>query len=144
MSHPITTIDVSDAPAVGRCFAAFKALRPHLDPAEFLRRVSVQAEEGYRIACIEQDGVVVAAAGYRVANFLAWGRVVYIDDLITLPGRTRAGFGGALLDWLIALARQLDCDAVHLDSGHARHDAHRLYLNKGFRLSSHHFALNLR
>jgi len=144
MSHPITILDMSDAEAVRRCFAVFKALRPHLDEAEYARRVAVQAQEGYRIACIERDGRVDAAAGYRLAHFLAWGRVIYIDDLITLPGRTREGLGGSLLDFLIATARELDCDAVHLDSGHARHDAHRLYLNKGFRLSSHHFALALR
>ena len=35
-------------------------------------------------------------------------------------------------------------DAVHLDSGHTRFDAHRVYLSHGFRISSHHFTLKLK
>lgn len=100
--------------------------------------------EGYRIAFIEDAEQIVVVAGFRVATFLAWGRVLYIDDLATHPQRKRAGFGGALLDWLIAEGQRLQCVAVHLDTGHQRHDAHRLYLNKGFVLSSHHMSLNLR
>ncbi len=39
--------------------------------------------------------------------------------------------------------REQGCNAVHLDSGYQRHAAYRLYLNKGFVLSSHHLALKL-
>ena len=35
-------------------------------------------------------------------------------------------------------------DQVHLDSGPQRHDAHRLYLNHGFKIIGHHLALNLK
>ncbi|RYF63705.1 MAG: GNAT family N-acetyltransferase, partial [Cytophagaceae bacterium] len=43
------------------------------------------------------------------------------------------------------LARQTGCQCVSLDSGQnpARYDAHRLYLNKGFNITSHHFKLDL-
>ena len=78
-----------------------------------------------------------------MANFLAWGKVLYIDDLVTEPLQKRQGLGGALLDWLVVEANKLGCDAVHLDTGYARHDAHRLYLNKGFVMSSHHMSKKL-
>ena len=139
----IRELDASDEAALRRCFPVFAVLRPHLDEAAFLAGVRAQTREGYRIAYVEQDGAVAAAAGWRVARFLAWGKVVYVDDLIAHPDRRRSGFGGALLDWLFARARELGCEAVHLDSGYQRNDAHRLYLNKGFVLSSHHFAAKL-
>lgn len=126
------------------CFPAMKVLRPHLEEARFVAMVREQQAQGYRLLSLESDGVVRCAAGYRIQNFLAWGKVLYIDDLITLPSEKRKGYAGQLLDWLIEEARQQSCDGVHLDSGYQRVDAHRLYLNKGFVLACHHFAIILK
>jgi GNAT superfamily N-acetyltransferase len=125
------------------CFAVFSALRPHLKQSDLLPQVRRQQKESYQILAVEHEGAVKSVAGFRFAEFLAWGRVLYIDDLATLPGETGRGYAGALLDWLINHAKERGCDAVHLDTGYARHAAHRLYLNKGFRLNSHHMALEL-
>lgn len=81
-----------------------------------------------------------SAAGFRFCEFLAWGRVLYIDDLTTIPSARGKGYAGALLDWLTEQAAQQGCDAVHLDTGYTRHAAHRLYLSKGFEMTSHHMA----
>jgi GNAT superfamily N-acetyltransferase len=90
---------------------------------------------------LRSDGDIKSVAGYRFCEFLAWGKVLYIDDLATLPGEKSQGFGGALLDHLIELAQQERCQGLHLDTGYARHAAHRLYLRKGLQLSCHHMAL---
>jgi GNAT superfamily N-acetyltransferase len=126
------------------CFPIMKVLRPHLEESAFLPTIRRQQAQGYHLIYIEAEGVVRSAAGYRILDFLAWGRVLYIDDLITLPGETRQGYAGALLDWLIQRGRDEGCDQVHLDSGYQRAHAHRLYLNKGFVLACHHFAIDLR
>lgn len=126
-----------------RCFPALKVLRPHLEEAAFLPQVRRQQQAGYCLLGLSeagQGGPALAAAGYRLAEFLAWGRVLYIDDLITLPAARGRGYGGRLLNWLSARAAALGCDEVHLDSGYQRHDAHRLYLNQGFDLACHHFS----
>ncbi len=126
------------------CFPAFAALRPHLYEADFVATVRRQQQEGYRIIAVQaEDGTIPAAAGFRYATFLAWGHVLYIDDLTTLPAAQGRGYGGALLDWLIAAAQAQGCNAVHLDTGYTRQAAHRLYLNKGFVLSAHHCAREL-
>lgn len=132
----------SDA-ELAACLPAFLALRPHLSLETFTQQVRRQQAQGYRIIAVRVDGQVPSAAGYRFAEFLAWGKVLYIDDLTTLESARGQGHGGALLDWLIAHAREHGCSAVHLDSGYQRHAAHRLYLHKGFVLSSHHLALPL-
>jgi GNAT superfamily N-acetyltransferase len=125
------------------CFAVMKALRPHLEEASFVSRVRRQEAQGYRLVSGRNEGRVVAAAGYRLAEFLAWGKVLYIDDLITDPGQRGHGFGGVMMDWLIARAREEGCAEVHLDTGYQRHAAHRLYLKKGLELNCHHLALKL-
>jgi GNAT superfamily N-acetyltransferase len=123
--------------------AAMRALRPHLaDQDELVRRVGEQRAEGYRlVAAVEDDGSVSAVAGFRVYDTLADGRILYIDDLSTLPAARRRGYGRALLDWCADEGRRLGCDALHLDSGVGadRQDAHRLYFTAGMRISAHHF-----
>jgi len=126
------------------CYPAFAALRPHVRREDFLSRVRRQQEQSYRILALRHEGSIPSAAGFRSAEFLAWGKVLYIDDLTTLPEARGKGFAGALLDWLIARARDAGCDAVHLDTGYGRHAAHRLYLSRGFELTSHHMAVELR
>lgn len=125
------------------CFPAFQALRPHLQAGEFLARVRRQQAQGYQILALEQRGAIQSVAGFRCAEYLAWGKILYLDDLSTLPEARGQGFAETLLDWLIEHARAQQCQALHLDSGYARHAAHRLYLRKGLQLSSHHFALTL-
>ena len=144
MSSSVQLLDTAKVSEIERAFGVFAHLRPHLDLATFVARVRAQRAEGYKIIFIEKEGKIVSAAGYRVLLFLAWGRVLYIDDLITHPESKRTGFGGALLDWLIEEGRRLECDEVHLDTGYQRHDAHRLYLNKGFKMVCHHMSIDFR
>ena len=124
-----------------RCYDAFRELRPHLTERAFVEQVVRQTRNhGYTLIYIVDAERVVAAAGYRVAEYLAWGRTFYVDDLITVEGARRKGFGRVLLDRLIEKARELDCAAIHLDSGVQRYDAHRLYMSRRLRISSHHFS----
>jgi GNAT superfamily N-acetyltransferase len=86
---------------------------------------------------------VRAVAGFRIAEFLAWGRILYVDDLVTASAQRSRGHGQALFDWLVARARANGCAQLHLDSGVQRFDAHRFYLRQRMSITSHHFALQL-
>jgi GNAT superfamily N-acetyltransferase len=125
---------------IQRCWPVFHELRPHLTEAEYMRRWQAQREEGYRIVFIEFDDIVVAAAGFRLMNTMAWGKILYLDDLIALPTQQGRGWGSALLRWLQAEAQARQCDAVHLDTGYHRYAAHKAYLRHGFELNCHHLA----
>lgn len=129
---------------IALCFDAFKALRPHLkDKDEFVSQVIRQQEQSYNIVAVMSEGRVPSAAGFRIAEFLAWGKILYVDDLTTLPEFRNNGYGGQLIDWLISHAKSEGCRAVHLDTGYERHDAHRLYLRKGLKLKSHHLSIEI-
>jgi GNAT superfamily N-acetyltransferase len=120
-----------------------RALRPHLtDPESFAKHVDeVQRPQGYRLVAAREDGRVVAVAGFRVLDMLADGKVLYVDDLSTLPEARRRGHAAALLAWCEDEASRLGCDTLALDSavGPEREDAHRLYFNSGLRIVSYHF-----
>lgn len=127
------------------CYPVMRQLRPHLDDEQkFIAQVKRQIEEGYNLAYLQEGGRVRALAGFRFLEFLAWGRVLYIDDLISDSATRKNGHGGKLLKWVIQQAKDASCDQVHLDSGPQRHDAHRLYLNHGFKIIGHHFALDFK
>ena len=127
----------------GLAYRAMNALRAAHDADSFVRHVNdVQRPEGYRLVAVLEGADVVAVAGFRTLHMLAYGRVLYVDDLSTLPEGRRRGYGRRLLDWLDEEARRLGCDELHLDSavGDHRTDAHRLYFNCAMRINSFHFA----
>jgi GNAT superfamily N-acetyltransferase len=126
-----------------KCSKVVLTLRPHLSHEEYVAKASEMIHEGYNLAYIEENGEVVAAIGFRYLQFLFCGKHFYIDDLVTLPAHRGKGHGGILLDFVADIARKEGFDVVTLDSGHHRTDAHRLYLNKGFTISAHHFTKKL-
>lgn len=124
-------------------FVVFKELRPHLEAELFLPQIRRQQVQGYQLLLLREDNVVKSVAGFRLVEFLAWGKIVYIDDLATLSSSRGKGYADQLMDWVIDYAKAQGCKGVHLDTGYARHDAHRLYLRKKMKLSSHHMSLEL-
>ena len=128
---------------INKCWEAMYALRPHLEKTEFVALVQELQTTGYHLAFIEKDGKAAGAIGYRYLHFLFCGKHIYIDDLTTLPEYRGQGIGGILLDFVADEARKNGLKTVTLDSGHQRHAAHRLYLNKGYVISAHHFTLSL-
>jgi GNAT superfamily N-acetyltransferase len=130
-----------DEKDVRRCWEPYKELRPHLRSCEELvERWRVQSREGFQIIYIAEGEIAVAVAGYRFLNTLAWGRILYIDDLVALASRHKTGLGMALLKHLREEAKRKGCDAVHLDTGYHRHLAHLAYVRNGFRFDCHHLA----
>ena len=134
---------------IQRCLPAMLALRKHLNPEQAFDKIrSQQITDGFVLAFVDvgnPDELAPAVVGYRFLNLLYSGKTLYIDDLSTLSDARGKGYAGALLDFVIDQARQEGCQCVSLDSGQnpARYAAHRLYLNKGFNITSHHFMLNL-
>jgi GNAT superfamily N-acetyltransferase len=128
---------------IHRCHPVMRELRPHVQEANFVERVRRQMAQGYRLAFLEGAKTVRAVAGYRIVEGLAWGRFLYVDDLVTRPADQSKGYGRALFDWLVAEAAREGCAEFHLDSGVQRFGAHRFYLGRRMDITCHHFALKL-
>lgn len=122
------------------CLPVMRELRPGLSEHEFVVRVRAQQAAGYRLAFARDGDRIVTVAGYRIAENLAWGRFLYVDDLVTTAGDRSSGHGARMLDWLRAQARVEGCGQMHLDSGLARTDAHRFYAREGMPATGFHFA----
>jgi GNAT superfamily N-acetyltransferase len=130
-----------DEQAIRSCYPVMAELRPHVQPDEFVARVRRQTElAGYQLAYL-LAGDVKAVAGFRLSECLAWGKFLYVDDLVAKSDARSKGYGGALFDWLVDYAKAANCDQFHLDSGVQRFAAHRFYLHKRMSIEAHHFGL---
>jgi GNAT superfamily N-acetyltransferase len=135
----------SDA-QVARLFPLLCELRPHIgDEAELVARVQSQrqTERGWQLLYIEHEGVPIAAASFRILEHLAWGKVLYVDDLICAESQRGKGFAESLMAWMEKRACEEGCAALHLDSGVQRVRAHHFYFRQGLSISSFHFAKEL-
>lgn len=127
-----------------KCWPAVRELRPHIrTEEEFLQRMEFIAGEGARMVMLEAEGVVPTVSVFRINHYLARGKNLYIDDLVSLPAYRGRGYARAMLEWIENYAIRQGCENIHLDSGHQRYDAHRLYLNFGFKITAHHFVLDI-
>jgi GNAT superfamily N-acetyltransferase len=86
-----------------------------------------------------------ALAGFRINEYLAWERHLYVDDFVTAEVHRGQGHADRLFAWLEEEARRAGCTQFHLDSGvgENRQDAHRFYFRHGLRISAYHFQREL-
>lgn len=116
-------------------------LRPQYTLASILAQISKQQASGYQLAIAKLNDAVICAAGFVMTEKLAWGKHLYVDDLVTDEASRSLGAGQAVIDWLKDYAREQGCSELHLDSGVQRKDAHRFYAREGFDRTSYHFAV---
>lgn len=164
--HIATTDEELDA-----CYPVMQELRSQYSLDAFKKQVKLQQQAGYQLAYALYEApakdrvdidvnigaqtdnssnsqgssqtAVVAVAGFIIGHKLAWGKHLYVDDLVTDANSRSTGAGQALINWLTDHAVANECEQFHLDSGVQRFAAHKFYLREGFHIASHHFQRQL-
>ena len=126
------------------CYLTMSQLRGHIKKENFLARVKEQGKDGYQLAFVEDKDQIVAVAGFRFSQALAWGKFLYVDDLVTDEKQRSKGYGDKLVDWLMEYAKEKECEGFHLDSDVKRFSAHRFYFRKQLTISCYHFKLEFK
>lgn len=134
---------IEDRSNIERCFDVMRQLRTTFSSSEFVSQVLLQQKAGYQLLVAENTSQVVGVAGFVITTKLAWGKHLYVDDLVTDPQFRSSGVGAGLISWLKNYAIEQACEELHLDSGVQRFSAHKFYLRENFEITSHHFALKL-
>ncbi len=128
---------------INACYDVAVQLRPAYTKDSFLAQVQKQMSQNYKLAYLKNNEAVCAIAGFRYSENLAWGKFLYVDDLVTANEHRSKGYGKALLDWLIEQAVLNQCQHLELDSGVQRINAHRFYAREKLLHTSHHFSMSL-
>ncbi|OBT14797.1 GCN5 family acetyltransferase [Vibrio sp. UCD-FRSSP16_10] len=116
-------------------------LRPSYSLDSLSIQIAKQQRDGYQVVYVKSSEGVLAVAGFWFGEKLAWGKNIYIDDLVTNPLFRSQGVGSFLIAWFKSHALDNDCEQIHLDSGVQRFSAHKFYLREDFKIASHHFSL---
>lgn len=119
-------------------------IRPHFDLNELVDRIKIQQKRGYKLAYVVSGEKVLCVAGFVTGYKLAWGKHIYIDDLVTSEEHRSAGAAKILMEWFKTYAKENGYEAIHLDSSVLRFPSHKFYLESGFHIDSHHFSINLK
>jgi len=134
---------IEEEAEISESFRLMQQLRPHLQEEGFTQQIRTQMKEGYHLFCMRKESEVIALCGCRVSTSLAWGRHLYIDDLIISNDKRSLGYGKEMMNFLINFAKEKGCSEIHLDSGVQRFQAHKFYMREGFKIASHHFSQEL-
>lgn len=129
---------------IRKCFPVMSELRPHFtDENEFVEQVRRQVEnDKFQLVFLEDEGVR-AVAGIRIGEWLASGKYLEIEDLVTKSDSRSKNFGGQLFDWIEDYARHEKCSEIKLVSAVTRYAAHKFYLNKRMIIDAHFFSKQL-
>lgn len=138
ISIALTDNDIAD------CYPVMAELRPNITQDEFIPLVRHLEEiADFRLAFLRKDGDVKSVAGFRISEWLAGGKYLEVEDLVSTAAERSKGYGGALFDWIKRLAAESNCKQVRLVSNVRRVDAHRFYVQKGMKLEAHYFSINV-
>jgi hypothetical protein len=125
-----------------RALSVHRQLRPAL-PEDYLGKMQRVYSGGGRAVICSQGDTVLGIAVYRVFENTSDGRKLYVDDLVTAADKRSQGVGKILLTYLENKARALACDALALDSGVQRDQAHKFYFREGMTIFAYSFKKKL-
>jgi GNAT superfamily N-acetyltransferase len=139
----VNEVDRGDPLLLAEVYPLLVTLRPQLTSPMFTEMVSEGFAQGLRVLVArDAHGACTGTAVYRV-SMTSRGRVLFIDDLVTVPEARSHGIGAALLAELEHRARRADCARIELDSGVTNHAAHRFYHRHRLSILALHFAKEL-
>jgi len=136
---------ILDAQLLAASESVHRQLRPHLPQGDgYVARMKEVFAGGAEMASVVVDGKVVGLTVYRMLERTFSGRELYCDDLVTDNTQRSTGVGRAMMDFMVDLARERDCDTFALDSGCQRQQAHKFYFREKLTISSFHFTRTLK
>lgn len=116
-------------------------LRPQYSKDSLVKQIRKQQNSGYQLAYVKSGNEILCVAGFVVSEKIAWGKHIYIDDLVTNKNCRSTGVGTFIINWFKSYCKELGCKTLHLDSGVQKFPAHRFYIKNRFNIASHHFSI---
>lgn len=142
---PLSLVDICNEagevvePAwLDRAESIHRQLRPAL-PTDYVAKMQRVFAGGGRMTIAAHDNSVAGLAVWRWHENTFDGIKFYIDDLVTDAALRSRGVGKSLIARLEMEAQQRGADALVLDSGTQRQQAHRFYFREGFVITSFNF-----
>ncbi|WP_239312258.1 MULTISPECIES: GNAT family N-acetyltransferase [unclassified Frankia] len=118
-------------------------LYPTVSEAVLRKRFSTISSAGWHCTVVLVDGMPTALGGYWIQTRFWCGRYMYLDHFVTHKSQRSLGVGRALLDHLLQLARDENCETACFDSFIANERGQKFGHRAGFENVGLHFVLDL-
>ncbi len=119
--------ELTTEPEYRTAFPVIRQLRDHLSESAYLEHLEAMRSEGYRLFALYVEDAIVSVAGVAVRTNFYNGRHLFVYDLVTREAHRSEGHGARLMQFVESWARDHGCEALSLESGLWREDAHRFY-----------------
>jgi ribosomal protein S18 acetylase RimI-like enzyme len=145
---PVTTRPATDAdlPALLALYAELHPDDQPPTPADVRRAwQAITAQAGRTILVAEADGTVVGTADCAtLPNLTRQARpFLLVENVVVTATHRRSGIGAALMDGVVALAKNAGCYKIQLLSRATRQAAHAFYESCGFQAVAQGYRLYL-
>lgn len=120
-------------------------LHSEFTPEHICESIQAQQQEyNYQlIGNFNPDEELLGVAGFVCRHSLALGNYLLIEDLVIAKSLNSSEAGSKLMRWMRNYAADHDCQQLHINSVVKDYALHKLFLQEGFRISSHHFSFRL-
>lgn len=137
-------IKIATEEEIKYCYSIMQQIREDLSQNDFLKTISLQIQNGYKVAYVLEKEQIICLCGFTIGQKLAWGKHIFIDDFVTDKSIRATEAAKALLDFIKIYAKQQNCTSIHLDSFVSRYEAHKFYLSQDMKIDSHHFSFDIK
>jgi GNAT superfamily N-acetyltransferase len=126
-------------------FAPPGSTPPLWDPAVARERLAatIAADASTALVALRTGRIIGFCTAYIDLESVRFGRRCWVEDLAVDPATRSQGVGAALLGAARGWAAAAGATHLELDSGDARHDAHRFYEREGPDWTSRQFSWRL-
>ena len=107
-------------------------LRPDLSYDDYETLIYEMRHQEYRMYGIFLGEELVTYAGVSVQVNLHWRRHLFVYDLVTYSSMRGKGYGKAMIDYLIDIAKMHRCEHMVINPGNERGGADRFCEQQGF------------
>ncbi len=112
------------------------------DEYEIYLNEMIETNNFMMVAAFENNQIV-GVAGYWILRMLYCGRYVQVSSFVVDQEKRGSGIGKRILDAIAAIAEELKCQKIILDSYTENKQSHALYYRENFYIRGFHFMKDL-
>ena len=144
IKRSLLEIKIATEEEIKYCYKIMSQTNENLSEEDFISLISQQIKNGYKLIYVLENNEVICVTGFVIAQKIAWGKHLHIEDFVTSKSLKSTEAAKALFDFIKIYAKQQKCTSIHLDSSVDREEAHKFYLYENMKIDSYHFSIDLK
>jgi GNAT superfamily N-acetyltransferase len=143
MTIEVLEIELIETENIQRIVPLFHERNPALSSDLLALRVAEMASQGFQCFGAYLSTELIGIAGFWIRTRYHTGRVIEADGVFVRPPYRSRGIGEKMAQRVIDFGRKVGCLEGELHCYVSNTDAHRFWINQGYRIIAFHFGRNI-